>query len=101
MSARGFTIDVGVRVEVDIHDADVIERITGSGGDEWRSQFYPLHDAADVMEHIAFNAILNGVTDVSRLEGWGDLPSTAASITVCRDIETDVRPASSPGQETP
>lgn len=27
----------------------------------------------EVLEHLAYNAIFNGVEDASRLDGWGDL----------------------------
>ena len=61
---------------VTIHCEDGIdpyERVTGPEGDEWRATFYDLFDKGDVMRHFAYNAIVNGTTDASRLDGWADL----------------------------
>jgi len=30
-------------------------------------------DEAGIWEHLAYNALVNGVTDASGLDGWGDL----------------------------
>lgn len=81
-TARTFLITATIYATITITDAEAIERITGPGGDEWRSQFYDLHDAEDVAEHFAFNAIMNKVHDVSRLDGWADLDSSAAEIVI-------------------
>lgn len=68
-----YRVETTVYVTVTVRNPDVIERVTGDGGDEWRSQFYPtIKSAEDVVEHFAFNAISNGVHDISRLEGWAD-----------------------------
>ena len=67
-----------VTVVVECDDAtDAITRITGPGGDEWRSHLYPLHDTDDVIEHLAYNRVANGVSDARRLDGWADLPDDA------------------------
>jgi hypothetical protein len=65
---------------VTINDLDVVERVTGPGGDDWRSQFYDLHTVEDVVEHLVFNAARNGIHDISRLEGWADLYQDAVTI---------------------
>lgn len=62
-----------VYVTVTVRNPAVIERVTGPGGGEWRSQYYPtIETAEDVVEHFAFNAITNGVHDITRLDGWAD-----------------------------
>ncbi len=78
-----FAITATVYITVTIHDKDAVERVTGPGGDEWRSRFYPtVETAEDVAEHFAFNAISNAVHDISRLDGWADLDASAATIEV-------------------
>jgi hypothetical protein len=68
-----YLVETSVYATVTIRNPDVIERVTGPGGDEWRSQFYAtIESDQDVVEHFAFNAITNGVHDITRLEGWGD-----------------------------
>lgn len=57
--------------------SDAITRITGPGGDEWRSQMYALHTEAEVYQHWAYNALSNGVVSVNQLDGWADLPDDA------------------------
>lgn len=68
-----YEVTTTVLASVTVRNPDVIERVTGPGGDEWRAQFYPtIETAEDVVEHFAFNAITNGVHDITRLEGWAD-----------------------------
>jgi hypothetical protein len=87
---------IGATVVVEIKDPDVIERITGPGGDEWRSRFYDLHTEADVIEHLARNCAVNGVDRVRHLEGWADLPDEAATMWVdLGTFDADVQPPSS------
>lgn len=88
MSVTSYRVEAEATVLVDIHDPDVIERITGPGGDEWRSRFYnSIRTAEDVVEHFAFNALANGVTEVNRLDGWGDVAHDAVDIHI-EQIET-------------
>ncbi len=83
MSDKTFSVTATVYVTVTIHDDEAIERVSGPDGAEWRSRFYPtIETAEDVAEHFAFNAISNGVHDISRLEGWADLDASAVTIEV-------------------
>jgi hypothetical protein len=74
-----------VEVEIEVNDREAIERVTGPGGDEWRSYAYQLHTERDVLEHWAYNAVANGVERINRLDGWGDLPDDAVRLRV-RDV---------------
>ena len=74
-----FGASVETQVEITVHDPDVLERVTGPGGDEWRSHFYPLNDNADVIEHLAYNYVVNGVDDIRRLDGWADVAEDAVT----------------------
>lgn len=83
-----FVADTTVRFTVNVHDRDAIERVTGPGGDEWRSQFYGLRTTEQVIEHWIYNYLCNGVTDVSRLDGWADLAHGAVTFeTEFSDLE--------------
>jgi hypothetical protein len=77
-----FVAHIDAAVCVEINDPDVIERVTGPKGDEWRSQMYNLHTKEDVIQHLAYNALVNGVGHASKLEGWADLPEGAATMSV-------------------
>lgn len=77
-----YTEDFTVRVEIDVQDRDVIERVTGPNGDEWRAGMYDLHTERQVLEHLAYNCVANGVGSASRLDGWADLPPEAATMRV-------------------
>lgn len=104
MSAT-YDATVSVPVTVEIHDPSVIDRCVKNHDDEgrphpigdgegWRDHYYELRTAEQVIEHIAFNAINNGIDDISRLDGWADLDSSAATITVFArqgDIEVYAR----------
>jgi hypothetical protein len=69
-------------VLVEVNDPDVIERVTGPGGDEWRAQLYPLHTAEDVLHHLAYNCVHNGAKNLKFLDGWADLPEDAATMEI-------------------
>lgn len=73
MRGMKYTVDAGLRVEFEVRNPDAIERITGAGGDEWRSHFYALHTFEDVIDHWTYNVVNNGVRDITRLDGWADL----------------------------
>jgi hypothetical protein len=66
--------------EITINDPDVIERVTGPKGDEWRSYAYNLHTEEDVLGHLAYNCLLSGAERVNQLDGWADLPGDAATM---------------------
>lgn len=70
-----FSEDFNVGVTVTVEDgSDAIERITGPNGDDWRSNFYGLYTEEEVIRHLAYNCVANGIEDASRLDGWADLP---------------------------
>lgn len=69
-------------VLITINDSDVLGRVTGPGGDEWRAFAYPFHSEADVLNHFAYNAVANGVGRCNVLDGWADLPDDAARFDV-------------------
>lgn len=78
-----FRVDVSARVTIAVADdapGDVISR----GTDE---DFpYRIPDAAAVLEHLAYNAVANGVEDANRLDGWADLESGVLTMRV-EDVE--------------
>lgn len=69
-----------VAAEVTINDPDVIERVTGPKGDEWRGDLYDLHTEEDVINHLAYNCLANGCENATMLDGWADLPAEAVEM---------------------
>ena len=51
----------------------------------WRDFFYPLYDEAEVLKHLAFNVVCNGVEDIRRLDGWADVPEDAVRMRIDRN----------------
>ncbi len=80
--AKTRTLTLETDVTVTVNDPDVIERVTGPKGDEWRAQLYNLRTEDDVLDHLAYNAAANGATRANELDGWGDLPDDAATMEV-------------------
>lgn len=76
------TITMEVAVEVEVNDPDVIERVTGPGGDEWRAHLYDLYTADDVLAHLAYNCAVNRCENARLLDGWADLPEDAVQMRV-------------------
>lgn len=70
-------IIVGVECDVEItinnHGRDALERVIGPKGALWRAQLYDLRTEAEVLQHWSFNAVANGVRDVSQLDGWSNM----------------------------
>lgn len=90
MSFRVIPVTMTVYATVVIQDEEPFTRVTGPGGDEWRSQFYDLHTEEDVAEHFVFNAVANGIYDVSDLEGWADVQKGAVRIEIdSTDLSAD------------
>lgn len=86
MTTYEATVTMTVRVE--IHDPDVIARCV-EDHDGWRTRmFYDLRTPEAVVQHLAYNCARNNVEDVSRLDGWADLPSSAVTMRVV-DTEAD------------
>src|SRR5690242_4364091 len=81
---------VSREVEIAISDPDVIERVTGPKGDEWRAQVYNLHTRDDVLEHLAYNCAANGAENARLLDGWADLPAEAVSMRLRGDSDAEV-----------
>jgi hypothetical protein len=87
-----------VTVRIEINDPDVIERVTGPGGEEWRSQLYKLHTEADIANHLATACISGGDVNASFLDGWADLPAEAVRMEIT-DISPDPLPRRLPDGE--
>lgn len=81
----GRVIEVAVEcvVRIEVSDEDAITRVTGLAGDEWREHLYrDVTTEDDVVEHWAYNAVANGVSDASRLDGWTDMDRDAVRMSV-------------------
>lgn len=74
--------EMRVQATVTIHNQEVLTRVTGPDGDEWRSQFYDLRTAEDVIQHFIFNAVTNRIHDISRLDGWADCDPSSVTIEI-------------------
>lgn len=87
-------ITVEVEVEIDVHDESVITRCVENhndrgepqeparGGRGWRDIYYGDVDTPErVIEHLAYNYVVNGTENVGRLDGWADLGPGAVSFT--------------------
>jgi hypothetical protein len=82
LAPQKFASTMTVYATVIVNDREPLDRVTGPGGNEWRSQFYDLHTDEDVIEHFVFNAVMNHVHDITRLEGWADCDPAAVTIEI-------------------
>jgi hypothetical protein len=74
------SVSLEVGVVVTINDLDVIERITGPNGDEWRAQMYKIYTADEVIEHLARGHVMTGAERANQLDGWADCADDAATM---------------------
>lgn len=66
---------VSADLEITIHDGAPDDLITRMADDpETYEPLYGRMNEEEVYEHWAHNAVANGVEDVSRLDGWVDVP---------------------------
>jgi hypothetical protein len=87
-------VDIEISVRVTINDPDVVRRCVENLDDQgvpqpdergsrgWRNVMYDLRTEEDVINHLAWNCAMNHFHDASRLDGWADLPPTAATMTI-------------------
>lgn len=67
--------------------ADWLTRVS-SGDFPYRSWDGSPLSAEEGLEHLAYNAVANGVEDASRLDGWGDLDAGMLTLRV-HDVEAE------------
>jgi len=73
MTTRSYEIFTDVEFEYDPETVDPFW-FDDDGVRTWRmTHIYDIPDEDGIWKHLAYNAISNGVTDASRLDGWADL----------------------------
>ena len=78
------TITGEFNMEIEVDDAAAPANIIDRRTDDFP---YTHHDGTplspgELIKHLAWNAVSNGVTDLSVLDGYGDFPSGAATMRV-------------------
>ena len=74
MSKRNFHVELSVEADILIDDA-IFEMVD----DEWRKDFYDLSTIEEIVNHIAYNVIVNH-TSVSNLDGWASLDDDCVDV---------------------
>jgi hypothetical protein len=88
-----FDVHMHAVVTVTINDEDAITRVIENHDDQgtpqplgsgtgWQDHLYPLRTRDEVLEHLAYNALANGVGDAARLDGWADMPRDVTTMRV-------------------
>jgi hypothetical protein len=92
---KTYIVPLIIEVRVTVTNPDVIERVTGHAGDEWRKHLYDLRTRDDVLTMLADNAFRNDIDRARALDGWADLPDAAATMEVLKDncqVDLDLYP---------
>ena len=78
-----YLVEVLVTVAIEV-DETYREEDYGSvfNADRMENVYPDIQTRADVLRHWAYNAVANGVTDVSRLDGWACDPAEVVKIEV-------------------
>jgi hypothetical protein len=77
------TVALEVLVEVDVRDPELIERVTGPTGDEWRAHMYPdVKTKEDVMACWAYACVMNNAKMACEVDGWADAQPIGATFHV-------------------
>lgn len=72
MSKRKYFIELTCEVEID-------DEVIAAVDDDWRKHFYKLETDEEVVEHVAFNLLVNGAR-LSQLDGWADKDDDMATL---------------------
>ena len=73
MTRTIINIEATAYVDVEIADDAPSDVLTRMQDPEHYEGLYGFMNEDQVLDHWVFNCIANGVEDVSRLDGWGDL----------------------------
>ncbi len=74
-------IDRQVAVRIEINDSDVVDRVVNNV-DNWQGTYYRMTTEQEVVDHLAYNCIANGIELVNRLDGWADMDDGAARMRI-------------------
>ena len=76
-------VEIEATVEIHIEDGtDWLWYHEPASAPEWRGDVYGLTSADEIQNHWAWNAVVNGVSDASSLDGWADIPSGKITFSV-------------------
>ena len=78
-----------VSVDVTVHDPSVIDRVVDNI-DGWQETYYAMTTRKEVIEHLVYNLLANGIRNVSLLDGWADCERNAVDFKI-NWIETEVQ----------
>jgi hypothetical protein len=84
MAKRRFKVTYLVEGVIDIDDAVIAAGLST----DFRKMFYTLDDEHEVVDHVAYNFIRNGVRDLQSLDGFADQPKDSVKL-VSEDWEND------------
>lgn len=76
------TAEVTFAIQDGVDLTHYIEPETGERVHRMDGIYPDIRTEEDILQHLAYNAIFNNVTDASRLDGWGDLPKGAITMRV-------------------
>lgn len=101
-------VDALTSVKITVTDAEHILRAVnnhtdagvpaGPGEKGFQDFYYGPMTVEEVMQHLAYNAIANGIEDASRLDGWADLPPDVLTMSVEEVVEWERVLAPEPGE---
>lgn len=90
MEAKEFNVGVEATVKITVNDYDNVIGRYLEGGEAHGQHPYGLTTEDEILEHLAYNAVSNGVWHASSLDGWVDLDDSAAVMNIEHTIECDV-----------
>ncbi len=72
---KNYTLSADIEFEYDPEKVDPFFWINDEGNRQWRMEgiYSDITTEDGIWKHLAYNTLVNGVHDASRLDGWGDL----------------------------
>lgn len=78
---RKYAIRTEVWVTIEV-DEDYTDEWGGLLDPRRQEGIYNLETRDEMLQHLAYNAVVNGQSDASRLDGWADIPAEHLSMSV-------------------
>lgn len=70
-----YLVDLNLEVTLEVNPEVIAVALTPA----WRADFYNLEDETAVLEHLAWNLVVNGAR-LSQLDGWADRDDSDAVV---------------------
>lgn len=82
MTKKMYTLPIEANVHILVNESAPPDLFSRGQDAAWAASMYGPMTERQILEHWAFNAVVNGILHVSSLDGWADVARDAVDIEV-------------------